>query len=402
MTERIASRSAWALAGLVGLVVGSTWLVAVLDGNFLDLTSKYGRGQFFPIGFAFAGALVASRRPRNPVGWLLLLIAAASSLQAASGEYSIYRASAPQSGGTTWAAWVASWILVFGYEPGALLFLLLLFPNGRLLSARWRPVAWAGVGLGIVTVVLTWFDPRPISLGPGLPSVRNPTGVAGFPLHAWSLLGLLLWLGGLLLLVVAGFGVMLRYRRSRGDEREQLKWFAFAAGTSVVAILATSPVARGDVGRLAWTLEWVGGVGIAMPAAIAIAILRHRLYDIDRIINRTLVYTLSTGVVAVVYVAMVLLLQAVSPLRHNSPLAVAVSTLAVWAMFRPARARIQRVIDARFYRARYDAARTVEAFSHRLRGQVQLDELQSELVSVVHAAVQPTRISLWLREPETT
>jgi hypothetical protein len=266
-------------------------------------------------------------------------------------------------------------------------FLLLLFPNGRLPSRRWRPVAWCA-GLGIALLFVGDFTSR----GPleDYPEVMNAYGVDSPVLDLVEVIGALLLL---VALVGSPLSLVLRYRRAGYDERQQIKWLALAgavaAATFVIAIvtwdLLTEPVANAAI-----MLSIV-----ALPVAAGVAILRHRLYDIDVVINRTLVYGALTATLAGAYVGSVLLLQLV--LSPSSDLAIAASTLTVAAPFRPARGRIQAAVDRRFYRRKYDAQRTLESFAGRMRNQVALDALAGELRTVVAETMQPTHVSLWVR-----
>ena len=289
--------------------------------------------------------------------------------------------------GGAWAAWLGSWLFLpplFGMPP----LLFLLFPDGRPLSRRWR---WA-VALAATAIVL---QAAGAALKPGelvdaqVAGIDNPAGVPGGDrLEAF---GALL---GLASIVVATVSLTLRFRRARGDERLQLKWVAAAAVLFGLSCLVAAAI---------WTV--VGGLPpggqllilvafSTIPVAAAIAILRHRLYDIDVVINRALVYGALTATLGATYLGLVLL---VGLALGQSGFAVAVSTLAVAALFRPARARIQAAVDRRFYRRRYDAALTLEAFGGRLRDELDLDSLGADLRGVVRDTVQPAHVSLWLR-----
>jgi hypothetical protein len=297
------------------------------------------------------------------------------------------------------ALWASS--LAQGAVVGLLMLLLLLFPTGRPPSPRWRPVAWslvAGTCLTLVNQTLR------TSTLPDFPGVTNPFGVPALE----PILGPLDLLAGVLLIggVIGAFAsLVVRLRRASGRERQQLKWFVYVALLGIVAIFPLGPLLAALIGQLPH--GWSGGFGavfqpwllapIALAVTVAVAIVRHQLYDIDRVINRTLVYVLLTTLLGLVYVAGVFLLgRLLDPADGQSELAVAASTLAVAALFQPARRRVQTAVDRRFNRARYDAARTVEAFSVRLRDQVDLDTLSAELLTVIDQAVQPTQISLWL------
>jgi hypothetical protein len=286
---------------------------------------------------------------------------------------------------------VAVWLLNWIWNPIVLLtlvFPLLLFPTGRSLSPRWRPVTWLAVGLTVAFTVLGMLSPS-LQLADEQ-TTANPIGVAGADIGAAPLSTIL---NGLLLFLLAAAVVSLvvRFRRSRGVERQQLKWFTYAG---VLVLLA--PLSNALLPSL-YNAPYV--LVIALPVAVGIAVLRYRLYDIDRLINRTLVYGLLTALLAGVYATAVLVLgQGFGGVGGEPPSwAVAGATLAVAALFQPARRRIQAVVDRRFNRRRYDAAKTIEAFSARLREEIDLDTLSAELLAVVDQTMEPTRLSLWLR-----
>ncbi len=356
------------------------------------------------VSFATVGALVASRQPGNLIGWIFCALGLFLPLATAGEEYALYAlVTQPDSlpGGEV-VAWLAAWFagpIIFAM----IAFVLLLFPDGRLLSRRWRFVVW--VNLVAVLLIFAWnFEPGQIE-GVGLVKVTNPFGVAG----ADALLNALGGIGFFLVLAVAIAGaisLVIRFRRSRGDERQQIKWFVFA-GAIFCAVFAVAPVL--------WTLplpratEWIWptlfllGLG-TIPVATGIAILKYRLYEIDIIINRTLVYGSLTATLAMVYFGAVATTQAIfralTGQQEQPQLAIVVSTLVIAALFNPLRGRIQSFIDRRFYRRKYDAAKTLEAFSVKLRDETDLDALSDDLVGVVRETMQPAHVSLWLR-PDT-
>ena len=347
----------------------------------------------FDLSFVFyaaVGALIIRGRPRNPVGWLFCLIGVGTT---AGNLLSVY------SGGSS-ASTVAAWFEAVAGVPVNVTVMLAvtLFPTGHYLSRGWRRACTTVLVANAIALLVVALEPGPL---PNHPRIRNPLGVdavAGL-LHALAAAAPVVVLVTLLFPIAAAVA---RFRRSRGLERQQLKWLALAAGFSIVTlagVLALSAVMDLDNGTgqvVAGSL--FGLVMAAPPAAAAAAILRHGLYDIDVVINRTLVYAALTATLGAVYLGSVLLLQLVlAPLTADSGLAIAASTLAVAALFGPARARIQGAVDRRFYRRRYDAQKTLEAFSGRLRDQLDLDALRAELRSVVGETVQPAHVSLWLR-----
>ena len=324
-----------------------------------------------------------------------------TSLRGLAGEYARYALAGPHHlghPGGVWAAWYVGWSLIVLFPAGQLTFLLLLFPDGRPLTRRWWAVFWGAAGLSGAFLVMTWLAPVPVKLGGGLPNVPNPTAIRGLSHLLYGVLGGGIWIFSFVFLLLAVVSVVLRYRRSAGEERLQLKWFAYATAVSLGLIFALLPVApMGTAGQAIYDLAIVAGIGLALPVAIGIAVLKYRLYAIDKIISRTVSYTLVTGLVVGVYLGCVALLTRVLPVRGS--VGVAVSVLAAAALFNPLRWRVQAVVDRRFDRARYDAERVVGQFSVQLRDQVDLDVLGEGLLGVVDQVLAPAHLSLWLREP---
>jgi hypothetical protein len=393
VTPRAARRLAWSLFA-VSVVSFAAALTVVFSGVGTDtdyaIVVVFG---IFMLAFGTVGALVASRRPGNPLGWIMCLAALAYGLMGLADRYAQPTIEDPGSGlpGGMFALWASSWGWIAGVGPAAT-FLLLLFPTGRLPSRRWRPVAWlAAGGLALCLPGLAFTPGRFEGY-----DVENPVGVPGADIAAAV---------GLFALVVAAIlsiaSLLVRYRNARPEERQQLKWLMYA-GALVGLAIASLPAIDLAFGPPSDNLSnsIMTGSLAAIPVAIGIAILRHGLYDVDVVINRTLVYGALTATLLATYLGSVLLLQlALSPLTEKSDLAIAGSTLAVAALFRPARRRIQSAVDRRFYRRRYDAARTLERFGARLRDEVDLDALAVELRGVVADTMQPAHVSLWIRAP---
>jgi MFS family permease len=382
---------AWSMLALFIVSVAFATILAVADDSFQQDPASFG---LFVLGFgAFmvVGALVVAHRPRNPIGWMFSAIALLAFTGGVAGEYATYGlVTRPGSlPGATLAAWYASWPWYLTLAL-ALVFTPLLFPTGRLLSPRWRPVAWLA---GVATAVFTVLAALQAELDLGSDQViANPIGIAGAENPEQSTVGVALLDLVILSGVVAFVSLVIRFRRSRGEERQQLKWFTYAAALVPLALLGDALPA--PLGNIVFTVPIV-----FLPVAAGIAILRYRLYDIDRLINRTLVYGSLTAILGLGYAGAVLVLgQVFGGVGGNPPSwAVAGATLAMAALFRPVRRRIQMVMDRRFNRRKYDAVRTVEAFSARLRDQIDLDTLTAELLTVADQTMQPTTASLWLR-----
>ena len=395
MSHAAARRLAFALWALaVVLVIPGPVLTTVVDVSRGDIPYLI---AFVAVQLAAAttGAVVASRLPANPIGWIFLGMGAGLALAFAASswaEVGLGTDTGPLPGDEL-AAWLGSWLFIPAVF-GPLLFLLLLFPTGRLLSSRWK---WpARVLFGLLALALVGLAFAPGEVGPEGEQVPNPLAAPGALGDAMKVLDTVTNA-----LAPVGFGIaltaiVLRVRRSRGVGRQQLKLFTFAAAVAAAG-LAGSIVTSGLVSD---TFFLMGMVGLAsLPVAAGLAILRYRLYDIDVVIRRTLVYAGLTAALLVSYLGLVLLLQlALGPLTQDNDLAIAGSTLAVAALFRPLRSRIQELVDRRFFRSRYDAARTLERFGVRLRDELDLDTLGGELRTVVVDTMQPAHVSLWLRE----
>jgi hypothetical protein len=323
----------------------------------------------------------------------------AAAVRALAAQYALHVLAGPaRPEAGVWAAWYVGWSLSLLFPGGLLTFLVLLFPDGRPLTARWRAVGWLAVGLSAAYLLFTWLGAGPIALGPGLPSVPNPTAVPGL-IHVArdSAVGNGIWVLGMVPLLAAAASLLVRYRRSAGEERLQLKWFAYAAVSSLGLLAALVPVsATSKGGDVAFDAVVVAGIGLALPLAIGVAVLKYRLYAIDRIISRTVSYALVTGLVVGVYLGFVALLTRVLPFRGS--VGVAAAVLAAAALFSPLRRRVQAVVDRRFDRARYDAERVVAQFSVQLREQVDLDVLGPDLLGVVQRVLAPAHLTLWLND----
>ena len=401
--HRLAVWLAWSLCALALVLAAlALWLVNLnLSHPNTPSYAPWLDNTLAALSFAPIGALVASRRPVNPVGWLVCLYGFVIALSYFCAEYAIYALLAEP--GSLPAAealvWITSWVLPI--IIGLTVFTLLLFPTGKLASRRWRWLVWLNVAWMLLAVVTGAFSSGALMgvLGP----IQNPIGS---DVLTGVYAALLLFVSPPLQLAAA-FSLFVRLRRARGVERQQIKWFAYAAAATVSA--GTLAYVIPAVIAIPTWLEWAGLVinvvfVPAVPISIGIAILRYRLYDIDIIINRTLVYAPLTVSLAAVYLGGVVGTQAafrvITGQERLPQLAVVVSTLAIAALFDPLRRRIQAFIDRSFYRRKYDATKTLENFSARLRDETDLDSLNAELITVVKETMQPMHVSLWLR-PDT-
>lgn len=390
------------------LVAASVWSVnTALMGAAMALIASVAVGRapsgwsaiemawFIPLGLSFAtvGALIEWQHPSHAIGRLMLFGGTVSSVQMASAAYAIR---AMYAGSPLPAGEVAAWLfntIAIGLGI-AIVLIVFLFPDGRVPLRRGR----IGVALTLIlfpaSMLLTGLRPGPLLL---LPAIENPFPVAIVGRYE-PLLMLAVFVPGTIAFLLAISTLLERARRAAGVERQQLKWFLAGSILAIAVMLPSIPMIL--VSETVDAARFVNAAaGLAIPATIGIAILRHRLYDIDVVIHRTLVYGAVSAVLIVSYAASVILLQAVMrPFTAGSDLAVAGSTLLVVALFQPVRARIQDLVDRRFYRSRYDAARTLDSFTARLRDEVDLDSVRAELIGVVGDTVRPAHASVWLRD----
>jgi hypothetical protein len=353
--------------------------------------------------WAMVGALIVGRRPGNRIGWLLSSSALLTLLGAAATQYAVTTLLdgwTALPGGRA-AAWLAPWTTVLGLSLW--FWLLLLFPDGDLPGPGWRGVAWLYGLLGVAGIGSMAFLPA------ARPGGFNELGPIPNPLEWEAALDVLGPVNAVtqvmatVLIGVAPFSIVVRLRRARGVQRQQLKWLAYAAVMLVGFYLVSFLYTRGTIGGIPVLVDTAAsGLGlVAAPAAIGLAILRYQLYDIDRLINRTLVYGLLTLLLGLGYAVSVLVFGQIAG-RDRSSLAVAAATLTVGALFQPARRRLQDAVDRRFNRRRYDMAKAIEGFSARLRDELDLDALSAELRTVVDQTMEPTQVSLDLYKHRLT
>jgi hypothetical protein len=404
MNQRIAQYSAWSMAVFSAIVVMTGLVISLLPliaGEKDVIFSHQFFTPVFTITYGVVGALVASRHPRNPLGWIFCAIGFLSALNMFGAGYVKYDLLAVQSGslpGADFARWLDTWVWLLNVLL-PVTFLLLLFPNGRLPSPRWRPIAWAA-GLGTIAVIFGMAF-HPGSLGAMGISESNPFGIPGGAEVTNALMAVSV---PLLLVGVLGSiaSVVVRFRHAVGIERAQLKWLAFA-GLIVVPgnILGWIPVMvwPDNPATMEVSIVIQSATIVNIVIATGIAMLRYRLWDIDIIINRTLVYGLLTATLLVVYLVLVWASQTLlsSLLGRDNNVVLVGSTLVVAALFLPLRHRIQQLIDRRFYRRKYDAQKTLDAFSSTLQEEVDLEQLCERLLTVVQETMQPAFLCLWVR-----
>jgi hypothetical protein len=393
MSARTAASLAWsACAFSLALTALTVLLIVLLLRSDTHIYYYWLETSMVAVGYATVGAIVASRLPHSPVGWLFCAIGLTFGVSHFSAEYAAYALLAPSRwlpGGEAFA-WLTSWVWVGGL--GLIVYLDLLFPNGRLPSARWRLFAWFTAIALLPAAILG-------ALSPGLilsSTLHNPLGIEGLPNVSKEVEAFMY-----ALVVVGASSMLSRLRHAGRIERQQIKWFAYATAVAISGVILKNTVYPAVGVIWVW---WVGlvltTVGVvSSPVAMGIAIFRYRLYQIDILINRTLVYGSLTAVLVAVYLGGVVFLQYAfrSLTGEGSQLAVVASTLIIAALFIPLRRRIQSFIDRRFYRSKYDARKTLEAFSAKLRDETDLDALSGDLVGVVRETMQPAHVSLWLR-----
>jgi hypothetical protein len=402
MSPRTAAWLAWSLGILCVALLAFTLLLSAFNRSHpgVDVYGPWVQETVVAVTFPALGLLILSRRPQHSIGWLFCVAGFAAGLDHFCGEYAIYTQQAEPNSlpGGEISAWIVSWLWV--PFNALLVYVALLFPDGRPPSKRWRPVVWL-VGIAVVVgVTVAALLPVPVC---NVCSIENPLGIEGLE-SVSDLIDPLIeafWYGVLGLVAVASLYV--RFRHAGGVERQQIKWLAYAA--SLVVLGTTLAYGVYGVTGARWT--WQVGINllaiglVGTPIAVGIAISRYRLYEIDTLINRTLVYGALTAALAMLYLGGVATTQAIfralTGQEEQPQFAIVVSTLVIAALFTPLRRRIQGFIDRRFYRRKYDARRTLEAFAAKLRDETDLDALSGDLVGVVRETIQPAHVSLWLR-----
>jgi hypothetical protein len=384
---------AWSMLAIYVVGVGLGMPLMAANGEFQRDPGGQASLILALTAFMVVGAVIVAHRPGNAIGWIFSAIGLLTGTGFFAWQYAEY--AYITRGGRLPGALLSAWYNNWWWFPTLILATIvtvLVFPTGRLLSPRWRPVAWLTAAITATTVLLSAFAPT-LALGQRT-ELRNPIGLAWIPDPEQSALGPVVLSLVFVCTGAAAVSLVLRFRRSQGVERQQLKWFTYAG-----VLLFSWSIVDVALPEVAPFTVFFGLTIALVPVAAGIAVLRYHLYDIDRLINRTLVYGLLTALLAGVYAGVVLILGQVFGGVGGEPpsWAVAGATLAVAALFQPARRRIQAVVDRRFNRRKYDAAKTVEAFSVRLRDEVDLDALSAELLAVVDQTIQPTRASLWLR-----
>jgi hypothetical protein len=399
----IARWTSWLAVSMwtVALILGLLMLTLAYAGGSLDHLAAYSLLFVTGMSLTTIGAVLAIHRPGNPLGWIFLVGGLSHCLVYSADRYAHYivEASPGALPELTLLFWFGAWVWVTAvFLPAT--FGILLFPTGRPPSIRWRRFGFIAALMMVMIIVAEMLSPGPLASQGEYPEITNPVGIESLS----ALFDVILTIGdaaGVLLVFIAAGSIFARLRSATAIERQQIKWFAYAAlipafGFSVYIALLVWPGVPTRTASI--TGEIIAALGLALiPVAIGIAILRHNLYDIDRLISRTLVYGSLTALLVLGFAGNILLFQPIlSPFTSGNDLAIAGSTLVVFALFRPLRDRLQDFVDRRFYRQKYDAEQTLRSFGTTARDAVDLDELTGDLLRVVSATMQPEHVSVWL------
>jgi signal transduction histidine kinase len=404
LRQRRTSVLAWGTTGFAYLIIGLAIALAITNGPALrnaDLAGGFAQAAMPSIAIALVGGLIASRQPRNPIGWLLLCGAIASGLPGLTGQYAVHtlvvdRGSLP---GVDWVVWLGSTVGGLVY-PGIVVLILLLFPNGHLPSARWRPVMWIDIALAALNNGLGFFDPAPIA-SPGVPSVPNPLLLAHIHGLEMGPIGYVVFLGGLLVVLAAAVSLVIRLRHTSGAEREQVRWVAYALATTVLISITYTLV-----GLAAPTLQnnvvgdiiVIVGFGLGLPAAIAVAMLRYHLYDIDIVISRTLVYGTLAVLITAVYVGIAVGIGTLVGSGGKPNLGLSILATGIVAVgFQPVRERVQRVANRLVYGKRATPYQVLSEFSTRVAESYAAEDVLPRMATVLRDGTSAELATVWVR-----
>ena len=374
-------------------LLATAWTLAWLDGDLGVLNTGYGPDMLVPLGLSAVGAVVVARRPANRMGWLFLACGCVVALRAAAAQYAVLGlGSAHGLPGDRWAAWLTSVLIDLIFPAGLLLFILLLFPDGRLPTPRWRVVAWAAAAFSVVGAIGTAIDQSPVTLTDSLRPAANPI-VLPLP-SALHQAENLLWPVGMFLLACAAVAAVLRYRRSAGDERQQIKWFAVSVAALVVGTLVSFSIP----GYLPFNLAIIIGVGVAIPVACAVAILRYRLYDIDVVLSRTVVYGSLAVFITTVYVGIAVGIGTLAGSGGKPNLWLSIVATAIVAVgFQPVRQRVQRIANRLVYGRRATPYEALSQFAANAGSEVLSDDLFPRMARVLAEGTGAQRADVWTR-----
>jgi signal transduction histidine kinase len=404
VTQRRAAILAWGAAGFAYLISGCAITLAIMNGSALrniDLAGAFVQAVVPSLAIGLVGGLIASRRPHNPIGWLLLFGAIGTAFQGLAGQYVVHtmvvdKGSLP---GVAWVAWLGSTLSSPVY-PGAVALILLLFPNGRLPSPRWRPVVWLDVALAVANNAVGFVDPAPLQ-SPGAPNVPNPLVLAHVTGLEMGPVGYVIFLADLVVVLTAAASILVRLRRATGVEREQVRWVAYALGTTVLASITFTVMGLivpalqiNIVGNVIVTL----GFGIGFPAAIGVAMLRHHLFDIDIVISRTLVYGALAAFITAVYVGIAVGIGTLIGGGGKPNLGLSIFATAIVALcFQPVRERVQKAANRLVYGQRATPYEVLSQFSQRVAESYATDDVMPRMARVLAEGTGAERADVWLR-----
>ncbi|MBV8528445.1 MAG: sensor histidine kinase [Candidatus Dormibacteraeota bacterium] len=400
--QRLALAAALTGATATAALLTGSWLLAVRNG-IGDIGSFWSQNSapdlIVPMGLTAVGAVVVARRSRNVIGWLFLASGVIVAIRSLAENYAVTGLHAPGTlPGVDWAAWLANWLIGLIFPTGIFLFLVLLFPNGHLLSRRWRPLAWAALTLTALATLVYIFDPTQSRITPDLPALPNPIGIKGMPLTTDSVGWI--WPLGMLLLLTAAASPFIRYRRADGEEREQLKWFAFAVVITMAAIavsfVLTLPLPS-PVNNIPFNAAIIGGIGVAIPVACGVAILKYRLYGIDLVISRTLVYGSLAVLITGIYVGIAVGIGELVGSGGRPNLGLSILATAIVAVgFQPARVRLQRVANRLVYGRRVSPYQVLSEFSSQVAVSLAADEVLPRMARLLLAGTAAESATVWL------
>ncbi|MGH7685931.1 MAG: histidine kinase [Candidatus Dormibacteria bacterium] len=407
VSARLTPRNAVALAVAIGALITAlmaiAWYMAFLNRDLNVVASQFGPDLVVPLGLTPVGLIVAARQRHNPIGWLFLAAALDGAVHAASGEYAVRGLlNAVALPATDWAAWVSNWVLTLLFPAGILIFIFLLFPSGRLPSPRWRILSILAVAFTALALLITVPSDSPITPGPNVRAVASPVAIKGFSSTFLDNLGVI-WLGGVVLLLIAGASLVVRYRRASGEERQQIKWFAYAVAITLIVYAATVPFSLAQTFNSGISNAAIeAGFGVALPVACGIAILRYRLYGIDVVISRTLVYGALAALITGVYVGIAVGFGELVGSGGKPNLGLSILATAIVAIgFQPARERLQRIANRLVYGKRATPYQVLSEFSSQVAGSYAADEVLPRMARVLEEGTGAERTTVWLRSGDS-
>jgi signal transduction histidine kinase len=399
MKPRTATALALGLTVSIAALMGIAWFYGYLNHDLNVVTSQFGPDLVVPLGLTPVGLVIATRQRHNPIGWLLLAGSLVGALHASSGEYAYRGLSVtPELPATVWVAWLSNWVIDLVFPAGILLFIVLLFPTGKLVSRRWRLLVWVALAFDAPLILITVASDYPITIAPNVRAIASPLAIQGF---SSTVLGQLwyIWPGMDLLLLLGGASLVVRYRRAAGEERQQIKWFAYAVVITLVAYVATIPFGLAQTYNTALSnavLE--GGFGVAVPIACALAILKYRLYGIDVVISRTLVYGSLAALITGVYVGIAVGIGELVGSGGRPNLGLSILATAIVALgFQPARERLQRIANRLVYGRRATPYQVLSEFSSHVAGSYAADEVLPRMARVLQGGTGAEVATVWLR-----